>query len=46
MDRFRRIIEGGYQGFKTGDARQIITSAEVTQLHQVKNEDILLMCNN
>lgn len=32
MDRFRRIMEGGFQGFQTGDARQIIRdSAEVTQ---------------
>lgn len=32
MDRFKQIIDGGYQGFQTGDARQIIRdSAEVTQ---------------
>lgn len=32
MDRFRTIMEGGFQGFQTGDARQIIRdSAEVTQ---------------
>lgn len=37
MDRFRRIIEGGYQGFKTGDARQIIRdSAEVTHYIESK----------
>ena len=37
MDRFRRIIEGGYQGFQTGDARQIIRdSAEVTHYIESK----------
>lgn len=31
MDKFRRIIEGGFNGFNTDDARQIIrNSAEVT----------------
>ena len=31
MDKFRRIIEGGFNGFNTDDARQIIRdSAEVT----------------
>ena len=37
MDRFRRIMEGGYQGFETSDARQIIRdSAEVTQYVESK----------
>lgn len=37
MNRFRRIIEGGYQGFQTGDARQIIRdSAEVTHYIESK----------
>lgn len=37
MDRFRRVIEGGYQGFQTGDARQIIRdSAEVTHYIESK----------
>lgn len=41
MDRFRRIIEGGYQGFQTGDARQIIRdSAEVTHYIASKREHL------
>ena len=37
MDKFKRIIEGGYSGFNTGDARQIIRdSAEVSQYVESK----------
>lgn len=37
MDKFKRIIEGGYGGFTTGDARQIIRdSAEVSQYVESK----------
>jgi len=37
MDRFKQIIEGGYQGFQTGDAKQIIRdSAEVTHYIESK----------
>ena len=37
MDKFRRIMDGGYLGFQTGDARQIIRdSAEVTQYIESK----------
>lgn len=37
MDKFRRIIEGGYSGFSTADARNIIRdSAEVSQYVESK----------
>lgn len=37
MDKFKRIIEGGYSGFNTGDAREIIrNSAEVSQYVESK----------
>lgn len=37
MDKFKQIIEGGYSGFNTGDARQIIRdSAEVSQYVESK----------
>lgn len=37
MDKFRRIIEGGYSGFSTSDARNIIRdSAEVSQYVESK----------
>ena len=37
MDKFKRIIEGGYSGFNTVDARQIIRdSAEVSQYVESK----------
>lgn len=37
MDKFRRIIEGGYSGFSTTDARNIIRdSAEVSQYVESK----------
>lgn len=37
MDRFKRIIDSGYAGFSTGDARQIVRdSAEVSQYVESK----------
>lgn len=37
MDKFRRIIEGGFSGFSTADARNIIRdSAEVSQYVESK----------
>ena len=37
MDRFKRIIDGGYGGFNTDDAKQIIRdSAEVSQYIESK----------
>jgi hypothetical protein len=37
MDKFKRIIDGGYSGFNTGDARQIIRdSTEVSQYIESK----------
>lgn len=37
MDKFKRIIEGGYSGFNSSDAKQIIRdSAEVSQYVESK----------
>lgn len=41
MDKFRRIMDGGYLGFQTGDARQIIRdSSEVTHYIESKREHL------